>query len=103
MDNSRYTGKPMFRLLECYVLKALDSLSTQEAETLAAMEPKLTEIYGRSGSWDQIIASAMKFPDNLPELIRGMWDKNQKIAEDNNLILEPQEFAEMFVDQNLSV
>lgn len=102
MNNPRYHGKPTLRLLECYVLKAIGALSTSDAANLAAMQPKQAQIYSASGTWDQIIASSMHLPENMPLLIQNMWQKNQKTAAEKNILLTPQHFAEMFVDHNLA-
>lgn len=102
MSSPRYQGKPLLRLLECFVLKAINELSAVDAENLKSMQPKLAKIYGKQGSWDQIIAATMEFPENMPILIREMWDRNQGIAKQQNVTLAPQQFAEMFVDQNLA-
>lgn len=91
----------MLRMLECYVLKAIEALQPTDAHHLTAMQPQLSQIYDSQGTWDQIIASAMRLPENMPELIQKMWKKNQAIAATNGLELPPQQFAEMFVDQNL--
>jgi hypothetical protein len=101
MTLPRYQGKPLLRLLECFVLKAINELSAADAENLKRMEPKLAQLYGKQGSWDQIISSTMEFPDNMSILIREMWDRNQIIAQHQLTSLSPQQFAEMFVDQNL--
>ncbi|UDL89496.1 hypothetical protein LGH82_31340 [Mesorhizobium sp. PAMC28654] len=66
------------------------------------MGPKLQAIYGGDGQWDDAIAQAMHMPDEMPEAIRDMWARNQKIARDNNVTLTPQQFAEMFVDSNFA-
>jgi hypothetical protein len=102
MNSSRYQGKPLLRLLECYVLKTLDLLPESDSLNLASMEPKLTQVYGRQGTWDQIISAMMEFPPNMPLLIREMWVRNQAIAKANGVMLTPQQFAELFVDQNLT-
>jgi len=102
MSSQRYQGKPLLRLLECFVLKAINELSAADAENLKSMQPKLAQIYGKQGSWDQIISATMKFPENMPTLIREMWDRNQVIAKQQSTTLAPQQFAEMFVDQNLA-
>lgn len=101
MSNSRYEGKPLLRLLECYVLNSLDLLPDRDRENLVAMQPRLEQLYGKRGSWDQIIAATMNFPAKMPSLIRGMWDRNKEIAKANEVNLDPQQFAEMFVDSNL--
>jgi len=47
-------------------------------------------------------AQSIHMPDTMPEAIRDMWAKNQKIAHDHNVTLAPQQFAEMFVDNNFA-
>ncbi|MFC0686889.1 hypothetical protein [Novosphingobium clariflavum] len=97
----RYAGKPMLRLLELYVLWSLDNLSEDDVSRLEAMTPKLTSTFGGDGTWHNAIATTMELPENMPELIREMWTKNQQIADKNNVELLAQQFAEMFVDNNL--
>jgi hypothetical protein len=99
---TRYQGKPMLRLLECYTLHAIGSLGEKEEAALAAMTPKLHAIYKVEGTWREVIEKVMELPQNMPELICDMWTKNKKIAEENRLALAPQEFAGMFVDANLT-
>lgn len=64
--------------------------------------PKLQAIYGGDGRWDDAIAKALHMPDTMPEAIRDMWKKNLKIAQDKKVTLTPQQFAEMFVDNNFA-
>lgn len=102
MSDSRYQGKPLLRLLECYVLKAIGELSPKDAENLTGMQPKLVQIYGVEGAWDEIVAKTMEFPDSIPTLIRQTWQHNQEIAAANQANLNAHKFAEMFVDQNFA-
>jgi hypothetical protein len=97
---SRYEGKPMLRLLECYVLWAIDELDASQQSMLYEMTQKLQLTYGLQGQWQEIIVSVMELPSNMSDLIRGMWKKNQAIAQKKGLPLSPQQFAEMLVDQN---
>jgi hypothetical protein len=97
----RYAGKPMLRLLELYVIWSLDRLSEDDAKRLQAMAPKLSETFGGDGTWQDAIATTMELPGNMPDLIRDMWIRNQKIAVENGVELPAQKFAEMFVDSNL--
>jgi hypothetical protein len=101
MPVDRYEGKPMLRLLECYTLHALGLLDHASEANLVAMTPKLRTLYSAEGEWHNVIEKVMQLPTNTPELIRELWIKNQKIAKDNDVVLSPQEFAEMFVDANL--
>ncbi|MDH5648195.1 MAG: hypothetical protein OEY67_00955 [Gammaproteobacteria bacterium] len=98
----RYTGKPFLRLLELYVLDAIGQLSDKDEETLIKMTPNLQATYKSQGSWKEIIRKVMDLPENMPSLIIDMWNKNQKIAKDNGQVLEGEQFAMMFVDQNLT-
>jgi hypothetical protein len=99
--SERYSGKPLLRLLECYVLDAIDALPDGEAQALTNMTPKLREIYGHGGEWPEIVAATVSLPPEAKAAIKGMWERNQQIATDNNVTLTAQEFAEMFVDDNL--
>ena len=102
-DNLRYDGKPLLRLLELYILKALDELPAVEQETLARLAPKLQAIYGGNGQWHEAIEAAVHMPADMPQQIRDMWAKNLEIAKVNNVpALSAQKFAEMFVDENLT-
>lgn len=99
--NERYEGKPMLRLLECYVLKAIGELSEESARNLKAMEPKMAEAYGTQGTWDEVIAKEMGLPDTMPGLILQKWNHIQAIARREGEPLTGQQFAELFVDSNL--
>ncbi len=101
IDNPRYREKPFLRLLECYVLWAIDELPLARAQTLREMTPTLRSTYHVEGDWQEIIAAVMELPENMPSLIRDLWVKNQQIARQAGATLTPQQFAEMFVDENL--
>lgn len=92
----------MLRLLECYVLWEIGKLGTKEAEALEEMEPKLRQLFNEQGNWREIVARVMALPANMQDLIRMKWKENLEIAKQQSLTLEPQRFAEMFVDSNLA-
>ena len=100
--NARYNGKPLLRLLELYVLRAIGELSQSEERTLEEMAPKLQAIYGGRGQWHEAIAAALHIPPEMPTVIRDMWAKNLEVARSNGVTLPPQKFAEMFVDENFA-
>ena len=102
-DNSRYDGKPLLRLLELYILNALDELPASEQESLNRLAPKLQAVYGGNGTWHGALEAAVHMPADMPQQIRDMWNKNLEIARANNVsALSAQKFAEMFVDENLT-
>jgi formate dehydrogenase maturation protein FdhE len=98
---ARYEGKPLLRILECYVLWAIGELGNVEEAKLSGMEPQLRQALKQQGNWREVIEKAMEFPGNMPEMIRANWEKNQSIAKQQHRELAPQQFAEMFVDSNL--
>lgn len=102
MDAARYQGRPFLRLLECYVLWAVGQLDARQAEVLERMTPKLRQTYRTGGSWQEIVAAEMGFPDSLPEALRSMWARNQQIARDDGTELEPEQFARMVADSNFT-
>lgn len=97
---SRYDGKPFLRLLDCYVLKAIECLDAQQEAGLVAMEPKLSEVYGSSASWEGIVAEQMGFPDNLPAEIAKIWEAGKVKAAEMGFTPDPNEFTAQFVDTN---
>jgi hypothetical protein len=99
---SRYQGKPLLRLLECYVLSAIGELQSSDEQTLEKVSPKLREVYGLEGQWREVIAQVMHFPANIEEEFRRMWEHNRKLAAENNETLLGEEFARMVVDDNFS-
>lgn len=101
-SNPRYDGKPLLRLLELYVLNAVGELSQSERQALERMAPKLKEIYGGNGEWQEAIAASVHMPPDMPIAIRNMWAKNLEIARSNGVTLAPQTFAEMVVDDNFA-
>jgi hypothetical protein len=97
---SRYDGKPFLRLLDCYVLHAIGHLGSGQLESLRQMEPKLTQVYGQTGSWTEIVAAQMNFPPTLPDRIKDIWEAGKARAEQQGLMVEADEFARQFVDTN---
>ncbi len=96
----RYAGKPFLRLLECYVLAAIDQLDDKQMATLQQMEPKLRAVYGSSGSWIEIIDQQMEFPKSLPGQIQGIWSNYLSQAKVRGAAVDPNEFAVSFVNEN---
>jgi len=101
-SNPRYDGKPLLRLLELYVLRAIGELSQSEQQTLERMAPKLQSLYGGNGEWHEAIAASVHMPPDMPIAIRDMWVKNLEIARSNSMTLAPQAFAEMVVDDSFA-
>lgn len=100
MSADRYSGKPFLRLLDSYVLQAIGELSDGHLEVLRVMEPKLHQVFGMGGSWNEIVEAQMEFPDHLPEKIRKIWEDGVPKMRALGMEPDPSEFARQFVDTN---
>ncbi len=96
----RYKGKPLLRLLECYVLDAIGMLHDEHREVLHRMEPRLTRVFGHEGAWLDILIKEMEFPDTLPGKIRKNWEGFLAAARAQGAAVDPEEYAQRFVDAN---
>jgi len=96
----RYEGKPLLRLLECYVLDAIDQLDERQRDTLQRMTPKLATLYKRNGTWSEILRDEMNFADSLPTKIREIWNIDLARMHSSGVGIDPSEFAMTFVDEN---
>ena len=96
----RYEGRPLGRLVECYVLDVIGQLHDSQREALQKMEPRLTRVFKIEGTWRDIVVSVMGFPETLPSKIEMLWEKNLGIAKAQGAYVIPDEFAMAFVDQN---
>ena len=96
----RYAGKPFLRLLECYVLNAIDQLDEKQKDTLRLMEPKLGAVYGVSGTWMEIVCKQMDFPESLSDQIRKIWSGYLLQAKERGASVDPNEFAISFINEN---
>ncbi|TWT38509.1 hypothetical protein [Blastopirellula retiformator] len=97
---SRYEGKPFVRLIECYILSAIDELPEAYEQKLQEMVPALKETYNIDGTWKEVVAQVMQFPETIDEELRNMWNHNQAVAAQSNQILSAEAFAQAVVDQN---
>lgn len=93
---------PLERLLECYVLWAIDALHPIEEAQLDELAPRLAELYDAQGSWHQIVAGVMNLPSNMREIVERYWERSSALAQDRGEVLAPRWFAETFVDAHLA-
>ncbi len=100
MVGDRYDGKPLLRLLDLYVLRAIGELPPDQEDGLKRIAPKLQALFGGGGQWHEAVECVGLMDADTPQQIRGMWARNQEIARANGLTLTPEEFAMMVVDDN---
>ncbi|WP_175154715.1 hypothetical protein [Achromobacter piechaudii] len=98
----RYAGKPLLRLLECYVLHAIGHLDAKQGDLSKAMEPKLAEIFGAKGTWIDIVSAQVGFAPEMSGKIRAIWEAGVLKSQQMGLDVDPNDFAVEFVDTNFS-
>jgi hypothetical protein len=95
----RYAGRPFLRLVDAFVLEAIDSLSAEQKLALAKLEPQLQEAYKMPGkTWSEIVHGVMKFPPDIRQRVMGAWMKALQMAKKKGLSYTPEEFTVQFVD-----
>jgi hypothetical protein len=99
--SDRYEGQPFLRLLECFVLWSIDQLPVEQAARLEEMAPRLASVYGRSGSWQDIVANEMEFSACIPDALRGMWERTLDNVQDGTAV-DPEVWARQVVDSNFN-
>jgi hypothetical protein len=66
----RYKGRPLLRLLDCYVLALTGNLEPE-------IETKVAEIvestFGGGPDWKVTLRHATRLPDDMDERIRSLW------------------------------
>ena len=96
---TRYTGKPLLRLVDSYVLDAIGHLPAEVDAKMTEMEPQFHATFGTTGTWRQIVAGQMRFPEGLPGAIREVWDKGRaRFLAEAGYEPDPAEFVRGFVD-----
>ncbi|QJP13700.1 hypothetical protein G3545_08540 [Starkeya sp. ORNL1] len=98
--SDRYTNKRLIMLLEKYVLWSIGELSDTEERKLREMAPHLGRSFSARGTWQEVVASVMEFPPDMPATFNAMWLRNLEIASEHGAAMTPQRFAEMVVDEN---
>jgi hypothetical protein len=96
----RYDGKPFLRLLDCYVLDAIDQLTDEQRKALSLMEPKLNAAYNSLASWQELVRTQMDLPTSFPDSVRRLWAGYLGAAKDQGLSVLPGDFVEQFVHAN---
>ena len=100
MAKDRYQGKPLLRLLELYVLRAIGHLTSNDESRLQGMAPLLSQTYNVDGSWHEILRAVMEFPPNMPEILAGIWQRNVDAAKAQGAHADPEQFAMAVTDKN---
>jgi hypothetical protein len=98
---NRYEGKPFLRFVDSFVLKAIGALDPEMDAKLVAATPKLQAAFNSSGSWEDIVMEQLDFPHGVRAEIQALWSQNQLVAQEHGGVLEPMQFVELFVADNI--
>lgn len=97
--SDRYAGRPLLRLIECYVLDAIDELDAADAERLRWTAPKITEALGSVyTTWQGAVKDALDLPDTFPDSLRSDWKANRSAAQAAGSEITAEEFAAAVAD-----
>jgi hypothetical protein len=100
ISNPRYDGKPLWRLLDLYVLWAIGELPPDQEDVMNRAAPKLQAQFGGGGQWQEAAERAAGIEATAAQEIRDMWERNQVVARAHGLTLTPEEFAMKVVEDN---
>lgn len=98
-EPERYRGRPLLLILENYVLAAIGELP---ADKHTGMTKIVQATFGGGTDWMQTVRAQLHLGDGLDTNLRGMWERNQVIAAQNGVALQPVQFAKMVADQNFA-
>jgi hypothetical protein len=96
---ARSRGKPLLFLLEDYVLDTIGALDPEKGRNMPSL---IRPVFGGGDDWRATLRTVLDLGDTVDDSIRRQWERNQKIARENNVTLTPQDFARLVVDQNFS-
>jgi hypothetical protein len=94
----RYEGKPLLRLLELWVLRAIGKLSEQFEVHLVEMEPDLRQSFSRTGTWFEMLEAELELPPTMKDAVNAEWQRQTEASAE---VLDPELFARTYVDRNL--
>ena len=90
----RYSGRPLLRLIECYVLDAIGELEPGEKNRLESTSASISKAVGsEADTWQGAIRDALDLPDDFPDTLRSDWVANREAAAASQHLLTPNEFA----------
>ncbi|HVH20642.1 MAG TPA: hypothetical protein VNF72_20290 [Myxococcota bacterium] len=98
-EPERYAGRPLLIVLENYVLDCIGELQPEKQELARSV---VQRVWGGGNDWKATVRAQLHLEPSMDEALRGMWSRNQAIAEQRNQPLHPIQFARMVVDENFA-
>ena len=97
----RYEGRPLLRLLDCYILDAIEQLPASQVATLEKLEPTFQKAFGSTGGWREIVEEQVGFLPSVKLQIELLWASYQEAQQRLGAKVVPAEFVREFVAQNI--
>jgi hypothetical protein len=98
-EPERYQGRPLVLILENYILDVVGELPLDKQ---ASIRQIVQRVWSGGDDWKATVRRELQFGDDLDEHLRQMWTRNQQIACEQKVELQPVSFAKMVVDQNFA-
>jgi hypothetical protein len=67
---ARYKGRPLLRLLDCYVLAVIGYLEPQMETQVAEL---VARYWGRTGDWKETLITGVGLPGTMTQSIADLW------------------------------
>ena len=99
MNNSRYDGKPLLRLVELWVLWVIDEIDPRDVTRLTEIEPSLRQTWSFDGTWHEMIEELLQLSPTLRDELRAMWRRNLETARQQNAEAPTVMFSQSIADQ----
>jgi hypothetical protein len=99
MNNPRYDGKPLLRLVELWILWVIGEIDKADEKKMKAMEPYFEKTWGHQGDWHEMIQATLHLPTSLPDQLRKMWQRNLELAQKENVPPPTEMFVRQIADQ----
>ena len=93
----RYRARPLIALLDSYVMSVIGYLDAEKEKV--ALDAARTA-FGGGDDWRGTVRATLQLDSSLDTNIRQLWTTNQDIAKRESVILAPEDFAMMLVDEN---
>jgi len=98
---NRYAGKPFLLFVDSFILKAIGELDPVMEAKLEKATPDLRKAFSSAGNWEEIVMEQLEYTAAIRGEIEALWANNQAVAREHGGVLEPMQFVELFVAENI--
>lgn len=91
--------KPILRILESYVLAAIEALDLAEEQAARTM---VSKAFGEQTDWRNRIREEFGLTPTLDQQLVAMWEEARRLAAERGAELAPASFARAVVEENFA-